>query len=119
MEDTKTEFLDEAKLLLGIEDEAEDRRLSVLIDDTVNAVLSYCRIDTLPRQLEGLVPQIAVQLYQKQNVLGIKTISEGERRVEYADAEGTIMSAYHDRLKPFVSRRVYVPSERNDKNERV
>lgn len=119
MEDSKTEFLEAVKLLLGIEEDTEDKRLTLLINDTVNAVLSYCRIDTLPRQLEGLIPQIAAQLYQRQNALGVKTIAEGERRVEYADTDKEPLSAYYDRLKPFISRRVYVPSERKDKYECV
>lgn len=107
---SEIKFLDETKLVLGLEGEENDDLLCLLIDDTVNAVLSYCRIDTLPYQLEGLIPQLVSERFQKNSSGGIKLISEGERRVEYAEPQG-VLKEYHDRLKPFISKRVYVPSE--------
>ena len=51
MGDTKNEILDAVKLLLGIKDNDKDDVLMLLIEDTVNSVLAYCRIDVLPRQI--------------------------------------------------------------------
>ena len=48
MGDTKNEILDAVKLLLGIKDNDKDGVLMLLIEDTVNSVLAYGRIDVLP-----------------------------------------------------------------------
>ena len=115
MRDTKPEYLEAVKLLLEFNDEDNDGLLLLLIEDTINAVLSYCRIDVLPRQLEGL----AAAEYKRGVSDGIRTISEGERRVEYSDS-GSALSGYYERLKPFVSRAVCLPSEvESDENESV
>lgn len=119
MRDTKPEYLEAVKLLLELNDEDNDGLLLLLIEDTINAVLSYCRIDVLPRQLEGLIPRIAAAEYKRGVSDGIRTISEGERRVEYSDSS-SVLSGYYERLKPFVIRAVCLPSEvESDENESV
>lgn len=116
MGDTKIDFLNAAKLLLGIEGNESDELLTCLINDTENAVLSYCHIDVLPRQLEGFVPQIAAHRFAENKQGNIKLIAEGERRVEYGDGKSSFLSDYHERLSPFVSREVWLPSD-NDKGD--
>lgn len=116
MGDTKNEYLEAVKLILGIDNEDTDALLELLINDTINAVLSYCRIEVLPRQLEGLIPQIAAGQYQRGVSDGVRTIAEGERRIEYSDGDYDFLSAYYERLKPFISGKVYLPSERTDCN---
>lgn len=113
MGDTKTEFLDAAKLLLGINNDESDGLLAFLIDDTIEAVLAYCHIDVLPRQLEGFIPQIAASRFAENNQGGVKSITEGERRVEYRDTKTDFLSEYTDRLKPFMSRQAWVPSDKD------
>ena len=44
MGDTKNEILDAVKLLLGIKDNDKDDVLMLLIEDTVNSVLAYCKL---------------------------------------------------------------------------
>lgn len=120
MGDTKNEYIEAAKLILGIDNNDKDALLEALTNDAVNAVLSYCRIEVLPRQLEGLIPQLVSEQYTKNTSGGVKAITEGERRIEYADGDYDFLSAYYERLKPFINRRVYLPSERTElKNEGV
>ena len=105
MGDTKNEILDAVKLLLGIKDNDKDGVLMLLIEDTVNSVLTYCRIDVLPRQIVSFIPTLTVKRYTANQNGGVKSVTEGERKVEYSDDN------YAIRLKPFVSRKVKVPSE--------
>lgn len=111
MEDAKTEILAAVKTLAQIEDTKSDGLLSLMIDDTINAVLSYCRIEVLPRQLVSLIPVIVTEKYRQNKNEGVKAISEGERRVEFCDGDYDFLSAYAARLKPFVNRSVKVPSD--------
>ena len=112
MEDKITEYLGAAKLLLGIKDSESDELLTFLINDTVDAVMAYCHIDVMPRQLEGFIPSMAAARYRENAAGGIVSLTEGERRVEYGSgSDGGYMSAYKERLKPFVSRAAFVPSD--------
>lgn len=121
MEAVKAEALETLKLLLGIKDNNTDNDvlLSFLIDDTVNLILGYCRIDKLPRQLESLVPVIAAEMYRRKGYGNaetpevVKSISEGERSVTYADniSEEDLLMGYYKRLNPFVNRKGRVPSD--------
>ena len=119
MENFKTEATERLKMLLGIEDEGKDTLLSFLIDDTINLILGYCRLDELPRQLESLVPVIAADMYRAKGYGGeatpevIKSISEGQREVSYTNTSPTdnFFENYRDRLKPFVCRKGRVPSD--------
>lgn len=110
MGDTKTEILDSTKLLLGITDEENDELLTLLIEDTISAVLSYCRIEVIPRQLVSLIPLIAAGQYRLNGRSDVKSVTEGERRVEYTDS-GSFLDEYAARLKPFVSKSVKLPSD--------
>ncbi len=111
MEDKITEYLGAAKLLLGIKDDGSDELLTFLINDTVGAVMSYCHIDVMPRQLEGFIPSMAAARYRENAAGGVVSLTEGERRVEYGGADGDFMSSYRERLKPFMSRAAFVPSD--------
>ncbi|MBQ3463132.1 MAG: phage head-tail connector protein [Clostridia bacterium] len=113
MGDTKTDFLNAAKLLLGITNDESDELLSYLIDDCENAVLSYCHIDVLPRQLEGFIPQMAAAMYQERQKGGVKSITEGERHIEYGDTKMDYLTEYAQRLRPFISREAFVPSDKD------
>lgn len=107
------ELLDGAKLLLNIEDDKNDGALMFLINDTIEAILAYCRLDMLPRQLEGFISAIAAKRFTCGSSGGVKSVTEGDRRVEYESGDYDFISEYAARLKPFVSRAVYVPSEKD------
>lgn len=119
MEAVKSDALERVKMLLGINGSEQDSLLLFLVDDTVNMILGYCRLEILPRQLESLVPVIAADMYRAKGYGQegapevVKSISEGERSISYADVnpDGDFIKNYYDRLKPFVSRKGRVPSE--------
>ena len=107
-------------MLLGIEDGEQDSLLSFLIEDTANLILSYCRLEIMPRQLESLVPVIAADMYRRKVITDdtvegrIKSISQGEQSVTLIS--GTLetdefLTEYEARLKPYVNRRGRVPSD--------
>ena len=104
------EILDNAKMLLGITDDTADEKLTFYINDIIDAVTSYCRIEFLPQQLYGLVSQIAARLYENGGSQ-IKSLTEGERRVEFNDSSMSVIADYYDRLNPFVNRAGRLPSE--------
>lgn len=118
MEAAKNGVLERVKMLLDIKDNEQDDLLSFIIDDVENLILGYCRIEILPRQLESLVPVIAVDIYRAKGYGAaasperVKSISEGERSVAFAetDDEG-VLSNYYKRLDPYKCRRGRVPSE--------
>ena len=95
MGDTKNEILDAVKLLLGIKDNDKDDVL----------------IDVLPRQIVSFIPTLTVKRYTANQNGGVKSVTEGERKVEYSDDNYDYLKEYAIRLKPFVSRKVKVPSE--------
>lgn len=101
--DYKTEILDMVKKLLEINDDEKDEIIGIIIDSTVNYVLAYCRLELLPYQLYGIIAQLCEQQYKNGD---IKSIWEGDRKIEYS-------AEFTDRLKPFICRRGFVPSERN------
>lgn len=113
------EALTRLKMLLGINGSEQDSLLSFLIEDTIDMILGYCRIEILPRQLESLLPMIAADAYRAKGYGQtdapevVKSISEGQRSVSYAETnpDGNFLSSYYDRLRPFINRRGYVPSE--------
>ena len=109
-EDYRSQILADTKMLLGIEDDSKDDILNFIIDDTVNTVLAYCRIEILPRQLLGLISQMAASVYGRLDINdGIASITEGDRRIEYRDTG--VFDEYTSRLKPFVNIRGILPSE--------
>ena len=86
-EQNLNEALGTLKMLLGIKDDEQNSLLSFLIEDTVNMILGYCRIEVLPRQLESLVPTIAADAYRAKGYGQtaapevVKSISEGDSSV--------------------------------------
>ena len=79
MGDTKNEILDAVKLLLGIKDNDKDDVLMLLIEDTVNSVLAYCRIDVLPRQIVSFIPTLTVKRYAANQNGGVKSDRKSTR----------------------------------------
>lgn len=115
----REEALERLRMLLGIEDNERDGLLFFLIDDTVDMILGYCRIEILPRQLESLVPVIAADSYRAKGYGQtdapevVKSISEGERSITFENIYNTddFIKEYETRLKPFINRSGRVPSD--------
>ena len=104
------EILNNAKMLADVTDEKADGRLTFYINDIIEAIIAYCRIEFLPKQLYGLVAQIAAKMYAGGDS-NIKSMTEGERRVEFELSAPSVIGDYYDRLKPFVNVAGRVPSE--------
>lgn len=93
--------------------------MSFLIADVENMILGYCRIDIMPRQLESLVPVVAVDMYKAKGygttdvTETVKSISEGGRSVtiDTNRPSDNFLSSYYKRLNPFKNRKGRVPSE--------
>lgn len=130
MEAIKEEALSTLKILLGIEDDSKDTLLFFLIDDVVNMILGYCRIEVLPRQLESLVPMIASDMYRAKGYGReaapevVKSVSEGENSVSFdtVSPKDDYLTNYYKRLNPFRNRRGFTPSDfdrRNDNEQSV
>lgn len=110
------EILENTKMLLGIKDDTANSLLLFLIKDTINAVMSYCRIVIVPNQLYGLIAQIVAEVYRSRGYENpetsrqVKSITEGERRVEF-ESTVSYFNSYLPRLEPFVNRSARLPSE--------
>ena len=117
---TADERLDTAKMLLGLTGTDKDAVLKYLLDDAESMILSYCRIEFLPRPLESVIPSIAADMYRASGYgtedapKDIQTLSEGSRSVSYKSNRPnreTILKNYYQRIKPFKNRKGRVPSE--------
>ena len=113
----RAEILENVKMLLGIDSTEKDSLLNFLIDDTVSAVLSYCRIEFLPETLTGIVAQMVAKSYNV-NCSGdgdkadIASISQGDRSVSYrGGSSASLLVDFEKRLEPFVNRKGKLPSE--------
>lgn len=117
------EILENTKMLLGIEDTEKDNLLMFLIKDTIDAVMKYCRIEVLPRQLYGLIAQITAELYRSRSygdgefTRAVKSVTEGERRVEF-ESSSAFFDSYVSRLEPFINKSARLPSDLEVRDER-
>ena len=115
MEEVKPEILADVKMLLGFEDGSHDDVLLFLIESVINDALAYCRLAFLPRQLYGLIAQITVKLWQTEiggeNYASVKSVTEGDRRIEFDLSADGALGGWHDRLKPYVNKSGRLPSE--------
>lgn len=111
------EILKNTKMLLGLDesDAQTDDLLLFLIRDTADAIMKYCRIDIISRQLYGIIAQIVSDLYSSQSKgeRDLKSVTEGERRVEFESrkSSGAVFEAYALRLEPFVNKSARLPSD--------
>ncbi|MCD8391209.1 MAG: phage head-tail connector protein [Firmicutes bacterium] len=104
------EILSGVKVILDIDDTSKDDILSFYIDDIENAVLAYCRIEFVPKQLYGLIAQIAAEIYTGSDGR-VASLTEGDRKVEFESRSQIVLNAYKERLKPFRNTAGRVPSE--------
>lgn len=109
------------KTLLGIpDDNSLDELLNIVINECIDRVVGYCRIEEFPPLLESLLPIMAHRAY----VLGgygradpvgqVVGVKQGERSVTYespTNAGGDWIMDFKDRLEPFRRKRGRLPSE--------
>ncbi|MCH5210464.1 MAG: phage head-tail connector protein [Oscillospiraceae bacterium] len=76
MGDNKTEMLEATKLLLGINNNENDNRILLLIDEVTDATLFRCRLDVMPRQIEGFIPTLTARRFIVAQSNGVKSVTE-------------------------------------------
>lgn len=86
------EKLQKLKLLLGVKSEEKDNILLFVIDKVSDMVCNYCNIKQVPKGLENVMLNMAVDLYRAES-LGqeraegnVKSITEGDVTVSFASA---------------------------------
>ena len=89
---TQAERLEKLKLLLGVKNEEKDNILLFVLDKTQDMVCNYCNIEEVPKGLENVLLNMAVDLYraeslgQEQAEGTVKSITEGDVTVSFASA---------------------------------
>lgn len=116
----KESVLADLKVLLGIDDTSKDALLMIIINDCIDRVCGYCRVEEFPEGLVSLLPIMvhrayAVGGYGRADPVGSVTmIKQGERTIQYEGLSGTSgdwLTNFTDRLEPFRKRRGRFPSE--------
>ncbi|MDO5398222.1 MAG: hypothetical protein Q4G33_09855 [bacterium] len=107
-------------MLLGISTptDTQDSIISFLVEDTIEAVRAYCRIELVPDKLATLIAQMVARQY-RENGYGseevptdVKSVSEGARSVSFETRSlAGMLNDYRARLKPYVNRKGRVPSD--------
>lgn len=107
-------------LMLGLKElsAADERIIDMIVTQIVEDVKAYCRIDTLPQQLKGLVAQMAVTEYRRGGYGSVEhngqvaSISEGARSVSFKVVDTqALIDCYERRLRPYRNIRARLPSE--------
>ena len=86
------EKLQKLKLLLGLENDDKDELLLFVIDKVSDMVCNYCNIKQVPKGLEKVMLNMAVDLYraeslgQEQAEGTVKSVTEGDVTVSFASA---------------------------------
>ncbi len=81
-------MLEKIKLVLNIDenDITFDRILILMIEDTTTAILNYCNITKLPKQLEYVVREIVVTKFKSENGdYNIQSIKRGDTQITYTN----------------------------------
>lgn len=117
MNEATDEIMKMTKTLLGFNDNKKDSVLLIIAADVSAAILAYCRLEVLPKSIYPLAAQMTAKSY-RQNGYGteeapedIKSITEGDRTVSLERRNGSILSDYRARLKPYMNMKGRVPSD--------
>ena len=115
------ESLVKTKMLLGLEDNSRDPLLEYLIEDNIDLVLSYCRINCFPEPLKSLLPIMTVDRWRmgtfgkEESDKELKSISQGSKSESYGNKiemfGSHFLNNYKLRLAPFINRKGRVPSD--------
>ena len=75
--------LEKLKIRLNITDDIHDDLLNLLIEDAKNEILDYTNRIEINDNMNGLVRELAIIYYNRQQDEGIASRSEGRVRVSY------------------------------------
>lgn len=79
-------MIEEIKLVLEIKDNSKDELINYYIKSITDDVLDYCNLKEIPSQLEMFIKNkvISIFRYEFNEYKGIKSISEGDTKLEVA-----------------------------------
>lgn len=106
---TQMERLEKLKLLLGVKSEEKDNILLFVLDKIQDMVCNYCNIDEVPKGLENVMLNMAVDLYraeslgQEQAEGTVKSITEGDVTVSFASASAISENSGMQFLKDYTA----------------
>ncbi len=103
------EKLQKLKLLLGLENDEKDNILLFVLDKIQDMVCNYCNIKQVPKGLENVMLNMAVDLYraeslgQEQAEGNVKSITEGDVTVSFASASAISENSGMQFLKDYTA----------------
>ncbi len=103
------EKLQKLKLLLGLENDDKDELLLFVIDKVSDMVCNYCNIKQVPKGLEKVMLNMAVDLYraeslgQEQAEGTVKSVTEGDVTVSFASASAISENSGMQFLKDYTT----------------
>ncbi len=103
------EKLQKLKLLLGLENDDKDELLLFVIDKVSDMVCNYCNIKQVPKGLENVMLNMAVDLYraeslgQEQAEGTVKSVTEGDVTVSFASASAISENSGMQFLKDYTT----------------
>lgn len=106
---TQAERLEKLKLLLGVKNEEKDNILLFVLDKTQDMVCNYCNIEEVPKGLENVLLNMAVDLYraeslgQEQAEGNVKSITEGDVTVLFASVSAISENSGMQFLKDYTA----------------
>lgn len=94
-------MLEKIKIVLGITDTSKDAVITYYIESISNEVMSYCNIKAIPSSLQSLICNkvISIMKYENNQYKGIKSISEGDTKLEIAvenNGQDTLIYSLND-----------------------
>lgn len=79
------DMLIKIRLLLGITNTDNDLILEWMLKDAIQAVLDYCHLKSLPKELETFVIGLVIRYFNAQNDGSIASIKRGDTTISYTD----------------------------------
>lgn len=95
-------MLGQIKLILNIDNEAYDEILELMIEDAIMAVLNYCNIKDLPKQLELVVREIVANSFNTQLEGNVSSIKRGDTQINYSNTID--INSFSDKQKSSMNR---------------
>lgn len=80
--------LDKLKMLLGITDNAEDERLTFVLELVIDEIRNYCNISEIPKELQNVLIRICMDVWRG-GAYGTDGIPQAVESVRRGDSDIT------------------------------
>lgn len=88
------------RMLLGLQDNAQDELLNHLLASVRQKALSYCNRGDIPEDMQAVVIDMVVDAYARHTDGGIQSIEMGDTSITYRQMAG-LMDSYARQLNRF------------------